>query len=266
MPVYNEEKYISLCLHNLLKQTLRPTQVIICDNESTDNTKQIAAKILNDSDIPFHIITEQKRILISKWNINLAIWKANKYLRKDMDLVGFLDADVVLDKKYYEVISQGFEKDSHMGLACGVLLPFGFPKPFPLQEPYKMTWGANRVYRYSCWLDLTSALDIRFLPALDTDHNILSYIKGWKVAHFKEAVSRHLRPINPYRGFTRGMKYRCAGYPLWWNIYKALRDVDPGLLVGYTCMALWETPPFPLKYVYHKAITSELRRRITRIL
>jgi glycosyltransferase involved in cell wall biosynthesis len=265
IPTYNEEKYIPLCLRSILQQTLRPAQVIICDNESTDDTRQIANKILNDSNIPFHMIIERRKPLIGKWNINFAYWRASKYLQKDLDLVACLEADVVLEKKYYEIIADGFKEDN-IGLACGILLPLGFPRPSPLPEPYKMTWGANRVYRYSLWLDLNKIIDLRLLPAWDTDHNILALLRGWKIVQFKEAISWHLRQENPYRGISRGIKYRCIGYPIWWNLYKALKDLDPDLLVGYTCMALWGTPSFLLKDIYRQALISELRERISKAI
>lgn len=189
----------------------------------------------------------------------------SKYLQKDLDLVACLEADVVLDEKYYAVIAQEFKKDSTVGLACGILLPVGFSKPFPLPEPYKMTWGANRVYGHSCWLDVNTAIDLRLLPAWDTDQNILAFLKGWKIAQFKEAISWHLRPINPDRGIARGIKYRCIGYPIWWIMYKALKDFDLGLLAGYTLKTLWGTPDFPLKNIYQQAITSEVKRQIKKL-
>ena len=35
---YNHEKYISECIENILSQTLRPFEIVICDDHSTDNS------------------------------------------------------------------------------------------------------------------------------------------------------------------------------------------------------------------------------------
>ncbi len=266
IPVYNEEKCISACLKSLLRQSLKPSQIIICDNESTDNSTRIADEILRSSDVPYQIVTEPKKPILQKGNINFAYWRASKHLHRDLDLVACLECDVILDKQYYETLAREFENDLQVGLACGVLSPLGFPDPFPLPEPWKMTWGANRVYRYSCWLKLNSAIDLRLLPAWDTDHNILVAHNGWKVLQSNEAISLHLRQVSLYHGISRGIKYRLIGYPLWWNIYVALRDFDPGLLVGYTCTAFWHIPTSPLKYVYQQALLSKLSERINNLL
>jgi glycosyltransferase involved in cell wall biosynthesis len=267
MPVYNEEKYISFCLKSLLRQTLRPVQVIICDGESTDNTTQIAAEVLNEDDVPFQIVTERKIPSIGKWNISFAYWRAGQYLSQDLDLVACLEADVVLDKNYYKVLASKFE-NPRLGLACGILLPPGFPEsPFPLRESWKnkVTWIANRVYRYSCWLDLNRAVDLRLLPACDTDHNVLAAIKGWEIAQCRDATSWVLRSVKYFRGMSKGLVNRYTGYPMWWNLYKAIKTLDLALLVGYGYMVV-QGESSPLKQVYQQAVTSELRRRVKKLL
>jgi len=267
IPTYNEEKHIALCLNSLLRQTIRPIQVVIGDNESTDCTREIAAKLLNESGIEFQIVTEGRTLELGKWNISFVYWRTSQYLRKDLNLVACLEADVVLAENYYEVLAHGF-KDPRIGLACGALLPWGFPESsFPLPESWRKSviWGPNRVYKYSCWLDLNRAVDLRLLPAWDTDHNVLAATRGWKIAQFEEAVSHHLRPANPFRGFSKGLVDRYQGYPAWWILRKALfKTFDPARLVGYGCMAVWGVSS-PLKEIYRQAVVSELRRQISKI-
>ncbi len=47
IPTYNEEKDIQACLESLQKQSLRPTEIIIVDDGSTDQTKEIVKKFKN---------------------------------------------------------------------------------------------------------------------------------------------------------------------------------------------------------------------------
>jgi len=263
IPAFNEENNIDLCLKSLLQQSLRPVQIIVCDGESTDNTREIASNILNRANIPFQIVIQRRNPLIGKWNISFAYWKASQYLKKDLDLVACLEADIELDKNYYTVLASRFS-NPQLGIVCGSKLPNGFPEsPFPLPESWKdkVTWGANRVYRYSCWLDLNRAVDLRRLPAWDTDHDVLATIKGWEIGQFRDAVSMNLRPVKTSEGFSKGMMNRYTGYPFWWNLYKTLKKFDPDLLIGYACMAIWGGSSV-LKKVYQQAITSELRRRL----
>lgn len=49
MPVYNAEKYIGIQLKSILKQTLIPDEIIICDDSSTDSTCKQIQKIVDQS-------------------------------------------------------------------------------------------------------------------------------------------------------------------------------------------------------------------------
>lgn len=51
IPCMNEEKTIGLLLESISKQTLRPNEIIIADNNSTDNTKSIINSFMNKMNI-----------------------------------------------------------------------------------------------------------------------------------------------------------------------------------------------------------------------
>ena len=44
IPVYNEEKYIKNCLESLMKQEEKPDEIIVVDNNCTDETINIVKK------------------------------------------------------------------------------------------------------------------------------------------------------------------------------------------------------------------------------
>ena len=46
VPVYNGERYIAEALQSVLAQTIRPAEVLVFDNASTDNTVEVAARHL----------------------------------------------------------------------------------------------------------------------------------------------------------------------------------------------------------------------------
>ena len=44
IPVYNEERYLKACLDSIAKQTVKPDEVIVVDNNSVDKTSNIARR------------------------------------------------------------------------------------------------------------------------------------------------------------------------------------------------------------------------------
>ena len=41
IPIYNSEKYLEECLDSILNQTLKDIEIIVIDDGSTDNSRQI---------------------------------------------------------------------------------------------------------------------------------------------------------------------------------------------------------------------------------
>ncbi|WP_291841585.1 glycosyltransferase [Maricaulis sp.] len=59
VPNYNYEHYMGERLGSILNQTVRPTEIIFLDDNSTDNSVEVARRILEASDIPFRIIANK---------------------------------------------------------------------------------------------------------------------------------------------------------------------------------------------------------------
>lgn len=55
VPLYNNEKYILECLESIKSQTYKNIQVIVVDNESTDNSKEIASNFCLENNWEFYI-------------------------------------------------------------------------------------------------------------------------------------------------------------------------------------------------------------------
>jgi len=101
---YNGEKFIKEQLKSILEQSLKPNEIIICDDKSKDNTVIEAKKILKFYDVPY-------RIEINKENLGVV-----KNFEKAIDLttgdVIFLsDQDDIWNKKKIELTIKEFDKD-----------------------------------------------------------------------------------------------------------------------------------------------------------
>lgn len=106
IPVYNEEKYITSCLLSLADQTLKPDEIIVVDDGSTDDS---ILKIKNQI-LKKHI----KNLTISKQKHSGPAKARNLGARQaEGEILVFVDADMTFDKNYIKEISgpiiQGYE-------------------------------------------------------------------------------------------------------------------------------------------------------------
>ncbi len=236
-PVFNEEQRISSMLFSLLKQSVKPSIVIIGNNDSTDRSLEIAQNILKPSGIDFSIINVKRYPELGKWNINNVYWHLNKTLEaisSNIDYVAVIEADVVIEQRYFEKIIPYFHKDPGLCITAGTLEPLGLnDDPFPLNKIKIMLWGSNRVYRANHWLKLNSISDFRKLASWDTDHILLTLSMGNHVYPIDHVMSWTFRNVRDFRGIMKGAADAYHGLPFWWVIYKTVQKKDLAYLIGY---------------------------------
>lgn len=63
---YNGEKYIAEQINSIISQSIKPNQIVICDDGSSDDTILIAKSILDDSGIDYLININKQRLGITK--------------------------------------------------------------------------------------------------------------------------------------------------------------------------------------------------------
>ena len=107
IPVYNEEAYIGACLESVMRQTEKPDEVIVVDNNSTDRTVEIVTHY------PVRILPEKKQGMIPARN---AGFNAAQY-----DIIARCDADGVLPEDWVARIKQNFT-ELDIDALCGPLV------------------------------------------------------------------------------------------------------------------------------------------------
>lgn len=96
IPAYNEEKYLENCLKSLKKQTVKPDEIIVVDNNSTDKTSLVARKYKT------RIIKEKKRGMIFARN--------SGFENASFEIIARCDADSILPSDWLEKIKINFKK------------------------------------------------------------------------------------------------------------------------------------------------------------
>ncbi len=108
IPVYNEERYIEACLTRMFSQEVLPDEVIIVNNNCTDETVKIA------SQFPVRIVKEK--------NQGIA-WARNKgYDLARYNIIARTDADTYVSKTWIKEIKKQFFDNPSLDAITGPLI------------------------------------------------------------------------------------------------------------------------------------------------
>ncbi len=107
IPVYNEEKILASCLNNLFHQDFprKSYEVIVVNNNSTDNSAEIAKKF------PVKLIDESRKGLLYARNAGFKKSKGKYFIN--------LDADCLVPKNWLQNIYSHFKNDEKIALVTG---------------------------------------------------------------------------------------------------------------------------------------------------
>jgi len=114
IPAYNEEKRIGKCINSLLNQTVIPNNIIIVNDCSTDNTKQMVESYAK----------KNKIIKLINKKTNQGRGKALKtgIASATGDVLAFTDGDSIATKDWIEGICKEFSK-KNVAAVGGAFLP-----------------------------------------------------------------------------------------------------------------------------------------------
>ncbi|MBO0321676.1 glycosyltransferase [Muricauda sp. CAU 1633] len=120
IPAHNEAAFLKDCLDSFVVQTQRPDEVILVDDNSTDNTFAIASgfsqthdwiKVVQRQSTDKHV--PGKKVVDA---FNFGLQHASDY-----NLIGKFDADIILPPNYFEEILNRFQANWKLGMCSGLL-------------------------------------------------------------------------------------------------------------------------------------------------
>jgi len=107
IPVYNEQNYLPTCLEAIARQTVKPFEVIVVDNNSTDDTRVVAEQ--------FSFV---KVIRESRQGVVYA--RDHGFNAARGEIIGRIDADTILSPDWVATVEQVFA-DPRVDAASGQL-------------------------------------------------------------------------------------------------------------------------------------------------
>lgn len=213
-PAFNEAEFISDFIHSVIKQTIRPSALVIVDDGSSDDTAYIANKIAKGYDW----ITVLTRPVETRHEIGSKVVDAFQYgvdhtSHVNWDIIVKLDADQVLPPEYFERVINTFRKDPEIGICGGVCaVPQTFPsmsgqtqnKPnhhllnnlneietvVEKQTDRFHVRGPIKSYRMACFRDIGG---LRPIYGWDTLDELLAEYYGWKIWVLQDLKVVHRR-------------------------------------------------------------------------
>lgn len=109
IPVYNTSKYLKRCINSILNQTLKKVEIIIINDCSTDNSREILEEYRNCHNIK--IIHNKKNMGIG-YTRNMGIeCAAGKY-------IAFIDSDDFVDENMFNKMFKKAEKENLDVVIC----------------------------------------------------------------------------------------------------------------------------------------------------
>ncbi len=191
IPCFNAEAYLDRVITAVLKQSLKPQEILIIDDASTDRTHDIAAKY--PVKIIRHVVNQG---LASARNTALANMQT-KYIAS-------LDADCIADSDWLSRLCEKFTDQDIVGIGgklretytqtvCDQWRAIHMPQSWALNKDPEFLFGSNTVFRRSALLEVKGYDQQLKNNYEDVDICRRLKARGYKITYDPDAVVSHLK-------------------------------------------------------------------------
>jgi alpha-1,3-rhamnosyltransferase len=200
VPSYNHEEYIGQCLNSIINQTLKPSQLLVIDDGSKDNSVKTIEKILQNCPFPYDFYVRENKGLCKTLNEGLEkstgdffaylgsddIWlpnflenRTNSLLKNPSGVLAFGHCHII--NLNNEVIGNTVDLANYDFPTTREMLLYGFPPSSPTvvyRKKFleKHQWNPNiKLEDYDLYLRLCAEGDFIFEPTA---------LSAWRIHDF----------------------------------------------------------------------------------
>lgn len=198
IPAYNEEDAIEKCLESFLDQTVKPLEIIVVDNRSTDETAALVRAFRNEHKGELNI-----RLLKQFDEQGITPTRNYGMNRAKGDVVGRIDADSTLEEGWVEAVQDAFT-DPEVAAASGPVVYHDMPAQNvgfradnqirttldKLAKSHRFLFGSNMAVRRTVWHDILPHLCEDKEDKMHEDIDIALHLheEGYKVVYVSDMV------------------------------------------------------------------------------
>ncbi|MCK0191228.1 glycosyltransferase family 2 protein [Arenibacter sp. F20364] len=194
IPAHNESQFLRDVLQSVVKQTILPKQVIVVNDNSSDNTENIIDDFSTKYDFISKINTKSSTAHMPGSKVINAFNKGLEQLNEDYDFIVKLDADIILPDSYFEKITKIFSKDAKIGIAGGFAYELDKNGEWKLNHPMDKDHvrGAFKAYSKRCFKAIGG---LKTAMGWDTVDELLAQYNGFNIYTDSNLKAKHLRPM-----------------------------------------------------------------------
>ncbi|MBC3847581.1 glycosyltransferase family 2 protein [Winogradskyella echinorum] len=225
IPAHNEEDFIGKTLESLVKQKLLPKKVVVVNDNSTDNTHQLAETYASKYNWISVLNTKSSDAHLPGSKIINAFNKGFASLDGDYDIICKFDADLIFPENYLEQIANHFNAHPKLGMASGFCF-IEKNNDWVLENLTNKDHirGALKAYRKECFEQIG-----QLKPSMgwDTVDELLAKYHGWQILTDETLHVKHLKPTgksyNKASKYLQGEAMYKMRYGFWITLISALK-------------------------------------------
>lgn len=192
IPAHNESAYISDMLQSLVDQSLRPTKVVVVNDNSSDTTFDIVTSFSETYDFISTINNTSSNKHIPGSKVINAFYKGYNSLDENYDVICKFDADIILPKNYLEKLSQIFNSDPKVGIAGGLAyIKKNNNWVYENIASKQHVRGPFKAYRKACFKAIGG---LKISIGWDTVDTLLAQYYNWTMVADSTLIVKHLKP------------------------------------------------------------------------
>ena len=240
MPVYNAEKYLNETIDTIKNQSFSNWELIIVDDGSTDNSKEICTKLMNDDKRIKYIFQENLGVSHTR---NVALENAQgKY-------IVFVDSDDLIHEDYLKILINSIEKNnsdisvcnfierkiSNTGKIEDITREFYLKEVMEMSEmkDYIMDFGNsgllnplwNKIYKREIIENNNITFNEKVETGEDFIFNLQYFRKTKKISFIKEMLYYYIRRNNNSITYKYIENMYEKGWEIHWLLESFLKDM-----------------------------------------